>query len=270
MMCDILKVSRSGYYKWLAQHNDPQMSEEDLLCERIFLLHQKHKGIYGYRRITQALNREGSKQYNVKRIRRLMQLMGLQSVIRRPRKKHLPTTPEAIQENRLNRSFEAKDSNEKWLTDITEFVYGGQNKAFLSAILDVGDNRIVAWILGHRNNNELVFRTFKCAFTENAEATPLVHSDRGFQYTSIAFRKLLVDTKCTQSMSRKGNCWDNAPMESFWGALKSEMYYLNRFETYTQLEQAVREYMVFYNHERYQKKLQGLTPMEARYKALAA
>ncbi len=145
-----------------------------------------------------------------------MRRMGLQSVIRRKRKNYIKSTPQITAENLLNRDFTAEKPNQKWLTDVTEFKYGQDSKAYLSAIFDLGDNSIVSYVLGHHNNNDLVFRTFTLAVDQNPGAKPLFHSDRGFQYTSRAFRKMLDDTGCTQSMSRVGRCLDNAPMEGFW------------------------------------------------------
>lgn len=199
-----------------------------------------------------------------------MRRMGLQSVIRRKRKNYIPSIPKVTADNILNREFKAEMPNQKWLTDVTEFKYGNDKKAYLSAIFDLGDNSIVSYVLGHSNNNELVFRTFNLAVMENPGAKPLFHSDRGFQYTSLAFRKMLDDTGCTQSMSRVGRCLDNAPMEGFWGILKCEMYYLNKFDTYQELEKGVEEYMYFYNNKRCQSKYKGLAPLQARNQALAA
>lgn len=199
-----------------------------------------------------------------------MRRMGLQSVIRRKRKNYIPSIPKVTADNILNREFKAEMPNQKWLTDVTEFKYGNDKKAYLSAIFDLGDNSIVSYVLGHSNNNELVFRTFNLAVKENPGAKPLFHSDRGFQYTSLAFRKMLDDTGCTQSMSRVGRCLDNAPMEGFWGILKCEMYYLNKFDTYQELEKRVEEYMYFYNNKRCQSKYKGLAPLKVRNQALAA
>lgn len=232
--------------------------------------YSKFNGIYGVRRIKDEINRDFLRNFNVKRIRRLMRRMGLQSVIRRKRKNYIPSIPKVTADNILNREFKAEMPNQKWLTDVTEFKYGNDKKAYLSAIFDLGDNSIVSYVLGHSNNNELVFRTFNLAVKENPGAKPLFHSDRGFQYTSLAFRKMLDDTGCTQSMSRVGRCLDNAPMEGFWGILKCEMYYLNKFDTYQELEKGVEEYMYFYNNKRCQSKYKGLAPLQVRNQALAA
>ena len=119
-------------------------------------------------------------------------------------------------------------------------------------------------MLGHSNNNELVFKTFDMAHKEYPNATPLFHSDRGFQYTNKKFHKKLVDAGMTQSMSRVSRCIDNGPMEAFWGMLKSEMYYLKKFSSYDELEVAVSEYIEYYNNHRYQKRLNCMTPIEYR------
>lgn len=214
-----------------------------------------------------TLNRLNGTSYNVKRIRRLMRLRNLKSVIRRKKKNYIASTPQITAENILNRKFEAESINEKWLTDVTEFKYSKGQKAYMSAILDLGDKSIVAYTLGRINNNDLVFRNFALAMQYNPKVSPLFHSDRGFQYTSIIFKTILDEAGCIQSMSRVSRCIDNGPMEGFWGTLKSEMYYLQKFETYTELSDAIDEYIHFYNYERYQKKLNGLAPMEFRNQA---
>lgn len=269
-MCEALEVSKSGYYKWLNMKPIEDLSENDVISSEIIRIYTETKGIYGVRRMTQALNRELNSKYNVKRIRRLMRRMGLQSVIRRKRKNYIPSAPQVTAENVLNRNFSAEKSNQKWLTDVTEFKYGISGKAYLSAILDLGDNSIVSFVLGHSNNNNLVFKTFKLAMEDNPGAKPLFHSDRGFQYTSKAFRSMLDEAGCIQSMSRVSRCIDNGPMEGFWGILKSEMYYLNKFHSYESLEEAVKEYIYFYNHKRYQAKYKSLAPFEVRNQARVA
>jgi transposase InsO family protein len=267
-LCQILNVSRSGYYKWLCREPNRQQLESNALLEQVILLYERFKGIYGYRRITLNLNRQLNTRYNVKRIRRLMRAAHLQAVIRRRKKTYIASKPQITVENVLDRNFKAEQINEKWLTDVTELKYGSGQKAYLSAILDLGDNSIVAYALGHSNNNDLVFKTFDLAIENNPKASPLFHSDRGFQYTSSVFRAKLDQEGCRQSMSRIGRCIDNGPMEGFWGTLKTEMYYLKTFHTYEELEQAIGEYIHFYNHERYQAKLNGLAPMEFRNQAI--
>lgn len=175
--------------------------------------------------------------------------------------------PQHVAENVLNREFTADKQNTKWVTDVTELKYGSQKKAYLSAILDLYDGSIVSYVLGHSNNNKLVFQTLEKAIGLLDREHPLIHSDRGFQYTSLGFKHRIDKAQMTQSMSRVGRCIDNGPMESFWGALKCEKYYLHKYETFEDLSQEIEEYIHFYNYERYQKRLNGLSPLEFRAEA---
>jgi transposase InsO family protein len=230
-------------------------------------LHQKVDGIYGYRRMTLNINRKFGKNFNHKRIYRLMRVVGIQSVIRRKKRSYKRSTPQHVAENMLNREFTAEKPNEKWVTDVTEFKYGSSKKAYLSAILDLYDGSIVSYVLGHSNNNNLVFETLDQATEFLKGDQPLIHSDRGFQYTSHGFKRRIDKAEMTQSMSRIGRCIDNGPMESFWGTLKCEKYYLHKYNTFEELLIAVDEYISFYNNDRYQKRLNGLSPLEFRAKA---
>ncbi|SDP20669.1 Transposase InsO and inactivated derivatives [Paenibacillus sp. yr247] len=267
VLCEIAEIPRSSYYKWLQRKPSARELANQQLTEAMLLLHEKVGGIYGYRRLTLHLRRQTQQQINHKRIQRLMGLKGIQSVIRRKRKKYAPSSPQHIAENLLNRKFHAETPNEKWLTDVTEFKYGHGQKAYLSAILDLYDNTIVSYVLGKSNNNSLVFQTLKLAMQTATNSTPMLHSDRGFQYTSLSFKKLL-EGKIVQSMSRVGRCIDNGPMESFWGTLKCEKYYLRRvYPTFEELQKDIDTYIHFYNNERLQAKLNGLSPMEFRTKA---
>ncbi|MGX6446437.1 IS3 family transposase, partial [Neobacillus sp. K501] len=267
LLCEIARIQRSSYYKWL----DRTPSENEKLNEKILKeikgLYEKVDGIYGYRRITMNLNRTLPKPINHKRVYRLMRIAGIQSLIRRKGKKYKPSTPKHVAENILNREFHAEKPNDKWLTDVTEMKYGASQKAYLSAILDVYDGSIVSYVLGNSNNNPLVFKTFDLALEVNPGAKPLFHSDRGFQYTSPAFKRKIDKAEMVQSMSRVGRCIDNGPMEAFWGTLKSEKYYLNKYITFEELKQDIEEYIQFYNHERLQKRLNGLSPLEYRANA---
>lgn len=207
---------------------------------------------------------------NHKRIYRLMHSVGLKSVCRKKRKKYIKSTPEITAENILNREFNTSNINEKWLTDVTEFKYGDGKKAYLSAILDLGDKSIVSYVIGKSNNNTLVFETFDLAINKYPNAKPIFHSDRGYQYTSKIFRQKLNQVGMVQSMSRVGRCIDNGPMEAFWGMLKSEMYYLRKFRDYESLVRDIEKYIYYYNNQRYQKRLQCMTPMEYRTYLLTA
>ena len=192
---------------------------------------------------------------------------GIQSVIRRKKKRYLPSTPQYVAENILNREFLADKPNQKWVTDVTEFKYGIESKAYLSAIRDLHDGSIVSYVLGRSNNNALVFETLDQALRAEPGAKPILHSDRGFQYTSRQFKIKLDKAGIMQSMSRVGRCIDNSPMESFWGALKCEEYYLRTYQSFDELKNAIDAYIRFYNHERLQERLNGLSPIEYRTEA---
>jgi len=268
MLCEVAGIARSAYYKWIHRSPSPQKIWNEKIGEEIKLLHEKVGGIFGYRQMTIHMNRQFKEKLNHKRIYRLMKELGLQSIIRKKKRKYKHSIPQQVVENKLNREFTATKPNEKWVTDVTEFKYGQSKKAYLSAIRDLYDGSIVSYVLGHSNNNKIVFQTLDQATEQLVENEhPLIHSDRGFQYTSKGFKQKIDAMKMTQSMSRVGRCIDNGPMESFWGTLKCEKYYLHTYHTFEELSHAIEEYIHFYNHERYQKRLNGLSPMEYRTKA---
>ncbi|MED1472755.1 IS3 family transposase [Bacillus salipaludis] len=161
LLCTISHTNRSSYYKWINRKETDQERENRGLLKEIKAIYQKVDGIYGYRRITMNVNRKMNKHYNAKRIHRLMRLVGLQSKIRRKKKWEHRPSDNNVKENILNREFTAAHPNEKWVTDITELKYGNGQKAYLSAILDLHDNSIVSFVFGHRNDNNLVFKTIK-------------------------------------------------------------------------------------------------------------
>jgi putative transposase len=259
-----LGIQRSSYYKWLNRKESDNEKFNKELLPIMKDAYEERNGIFGYRQMTMKLNREHGLNVNDKRIYRLMRILQLKSVCRRKRKNYIRSTPEVTAENVLNRDFESDAFGTKWLTDVTEMKYGLQRKAYLSAILDLSDKSIVSFVIGHSNNNELVFKTFDIAHQTYPGAKPIFHSDRGFQYTSKVFKKKLDDAEMTQSMSRVSRCIDNGPMESFWGIMKSEMYHLHKFNTYEELEAAVTEYINYYNNNRYQRRLNCMTPLEYR------
>jgi len=218
--------------------------------------------------INRQRNENNQATVNEKRIYRLMQVSGLKSVIRRKRKPYRKSPAHHVAENVLNRVFSSEKPNEKWCTDVTEFKYGNGNKAYLSAIIDLYDGSIVNYVLGHSNNNSLVLKTIKSAIESlQPGEQPLIHSDRGFQYTSKEFRRIVIAADMTLSMSRVGRCIDNGPIEAFWGTLKCEKYYLHKYDSYEKLKLAIDDYIHFYNHYRYQKRLNGLSPLEFRSQA---
>ncbi|WP_281268203.1 IS3 family transposase [Tissierella praeacuta] len=263
-LCKLAGIQRSSYYKWLNRKESVNEKFNRELIPLIKDAYEERNGILGYRQMTIKLNREHNLKVNHKRIYRLMDILKLKSVCRKKRKNYIKSTPEITADNILNRDFKSNKFGEKWLTDVTEMKYGKGGKAYLSAILDLADKSIVSFVLGHSNNNKLVFETFDIAHHNYPNSSPIFHSDRGYQYTSKAFKKKLNDADMIQSMSRVSRCIDNGPMEAFWGMLKSEMYYLKKFCTYSELESAVIEYINYYNNHRYQKRLQCMTPIEYR------
>ena len=234
------------------------------MLEEIIRLYSEVKGIYGYRRMTLNVNSRLKRNYNHKRIYRLMKSVHMQAVIRRKKNHYVILEPRVTAENVLNREFTANSPNEKWLTDVTEFKYyiGVEvHKIYLSAILDLCDRRIVSYKISAHNDNALVMDTFDQAVTAEPDAHPLFHSDRGFQYTSQAFYSRLKKHHMKQSMSRVAHCIDNGPMEGFWGILKREMYYGKRFTSKEELIQGIQDYIEYYNNRRLQRKLHIMTPM---------
>ena len=268
-MCVALNLTRSSYYKWKSRKQSKSELLNVQITEYVKDYYEESNGVLGYRQMCININREKIDELphriNVKRVHRIMQILGLKSVIRRKRPDYIKSTPEITAENILNRDFKATVPFEKWLTDVTEFKYyvGPEvKKLYLSAILDLYDRRIIAYKIGDSNNNALVFETFDEATNLYPNAKPIFHSDRGFQYTNKVFHQKLVDAGMIQSMSRVGRCLDNAPMEGWWGILKSEMYYLKKFTSRESLVSAIDNYIHFYNTRRYQKRLNCMTPCE--------
>ena len=268
-MCKQLEVSRAAYYKWLRREIPEQEAENIKLAELIKEYDERFNHILGYRRMTSWINHFNHTNYKSKRVHRIMKKLGIHSVIRKKKKKYASSTPEFIVENKLGRDFYADAPNKKWATDVTEFKVPGENKKlYLSAILDLYDRYPVAYVIGTRNDNRLVFRTFDKAMAANPEAKPLFHSDRGFQYTSKVFQRKLMEHKMEQSMSRVGHCIDNGPTEGFWGIIKTEMYQMYEITDEASLRFAITDYIIFYSEKRPQDRYHCKTPLEVRMEAL--
>ena len=233
LSCELLHVSRSAYHKWAAGKLSNRAAENEQLAEKIEQIHQESPD-KGHRRIRDELEHDYGIHVNDKRVLRICRVKNIKSTIKYSNHGCTRSSkdPQCTAENVLNRQFHADKPNEKWLTDVTEFKwYEGitVHKVYLSAILDLYDRRIVAYVVGERNDNPLVFKTFDKAVKANPDAHPLFHSDRGFQYTNRTFNAKLEKAGMTQSMSRVAHCIDNGPMEGFWGILKRERYYGRRF-----------------------------------------
>ena len=229
----------------------------------------------GYRRIRDDLEHDFGIDVSDKRVLRICRAKKIRSTIKYSNHSCTRNTsnPQYVADNILNRNFHAQEPNIKWLTDVTEFKWyeGAEvHKVYLSAILDLYDRRIVSYVIGDRNDNPIVFNTFKAAVKANPDAHPLFHSDRGFQYTNRTFHQMREDAGMIQSMSRVAHCIDNGPMEGFWGILKHERYYGKRFTSKQELVQKIRDYIYYYNTQRVQRNLGVVTPMEKHQMIFAA
>lgn len=244
--------------------------ENKMITEEISKIHQKVNHIYGYRRMTIQVNKNLKATYNKKRIRRIMLKLGIQSVIRRKKASWKRSTPIHVAENILNRQFDSVTKpNQVWCTDVTEFKCLDGSKIYLSALLDLFDKSIISYVTSSRNDNELVMDTLKKAFNTYPNSHPLIHSDRGYQYTSNQYQLLKEKYGFEISMSRVSRCLDNQPIENFWGTLKSESYYLNKRPNKEKLLNDIKEYIHFYNHHRIMTKYDGLSPIEYRTQSVA-
>ena len=265
-LCKIGNVSRAAYYKWLHRELPNYEAENKRIADEIAKIHTESPD-KGYRRIRDELERYHDIKVNDKRVLRICRKKGIKSTIKYANNgcTRQAANPQFIAENILNREFSADAPNQKWLTDVTEFKYyvaQEVHKVYLSAILDLYDRRIVSYVIGDSNNNPLVFDTFDAAIAANPGATPLCHSDRGFQYTNRLFHAKLEAAGMTQRMSRVAKCIDNGPMEGFWGILKRERYYGKRFKDKDSLVSMIEEYIEYYNNRRLQRNLGVLTPIE--------
>ena len=265
-LCKVGNISRAAYYKWLHREIPTYETENKRIANELEKIHTESPD-KGYRRIRDELERYHDIKVNDKRVLRICRKKGIKSTIKYANNgcTRQAANPQFIAENILNREFSADAPNQKWLTDVTEFKdYVAQevHKVYLSAILDLYDRRIVSYVIGDSNNNPLVFDTFDAAIAANPGATPLCHSDRGFQYTNRLFHAKLEAAGMTQSMSRVAKCIDNGPMEGFWGILKRERYYGKRFKDKDSLVSMIEEYIEYYNNQRLQRNLGVLTPIE--------
>src|SRR5699024_170810 len=268
-LCRYLKISRSGYYRYLKRRDGMNPKEKDLK-EKIHSIYQQRKGTYGYRRIQVELQRQFGIRVNHKRVLRLMQDMGLKARIRRThRHGHAQPSTERVAENLLAQNFRADAPNQKWVTDVSFIPVRGQ-WLYLSAIMDLFNNEIVAFQISKRNDNALVLQTVEQAVQKRKDVSgTILHSDRGFQYTSRAYHDMLDRVDLTPSMSRRGNCFDNACIESFFSLLKAAALYLHGILDITETPRCIGAYIHFCNEQRIQRRLKKLTPVEYRRQLVA-
>lgn len=274
-------LPKSDYYYW-SKRIDPDTKHSELM-EAIETIYIKHHKRYGYRRITLELANNGW-TVNHKTVKRLMSKLGLYGTTPRSKYKSYKGNFNGVVKNRLLykhvnakkhtttyvRDFSTTHVNEKWTTDVSEF-HIAAGKLFLSPILDMHNREIVSYNISQSPNFEQITDMLNKAFAKHSNLNQLIfHSDQGWQYQMTYYRKELKERGIKQSMSRKGNCLDNSPMENFFGKMKNEMFYGHefKFKTLEQLQKAMEEYIDYYNNQRIQVKLKGLTPCQARSQSL--
>lgn len=263
----LAKLPRSTFY--YQQQVLRTTDKYQQLKDQIRAIFDRHRGRYGYRRITAGLRQLGT-QVNHKLVQRLMGVLGLKSLVRPKKYRSFKGQVGQAATNELQRQFKAEAANRKWVTDVTEFNVAGE-KLYLSPVLDLYNSEIVAFEMSRRPAFELVDSMLKKALNKLAPGDkPMLHSDQGWHYRMPAFQRQLRERQLVQSMSRRGNCLDNAAMESFFAVLKSELFYLNKFESVDALRDSLTDYIHYYNHERIKLKLNGLSPVQYRTQAMAA
>ena len=269
-MCCALEVSTAGYYRWRGRKPSARATEDERLAEKIKAAHAESRGIYGSPKIHRKLRRDGE-TVNHKRVARLMKEEGIKA--KRVKKSKRTTDSRhnlPVAENVLARDFKATRPDEVWASDIT-YVWTLEGWLYLVVFLDLYSRLVVGWAVSESLETWFVEQAFLQGQSRRGGAvSPLVHSDRGIQYASLAFRERLAAWECRQSMSRKGNCWDNAVTESFFGILKSEMVHHERFWTRKEAKDKIFDYIeVFYNRSRIHSAADYFAPTEyeARYRA---
>lgn len=265
---EVLEVSGSGYYDWLDRPESHRSRENRRLIERIRYHHQRSRAIYGSPKIHEDLIHEGE-TCSVKRVARLMKAADIQSkmarkfIITTDSKNTLQPAPDLIQ-----RQFAAAKPNKAWVSDTT-FIATREGWLYLAVILDLHSRQVIGWAMGNNNNTELVQNALTMALWRRGKVRDIiVHSDQGSTYASGAYQQQLRDNQLRCSMSRKGECLDNAVAESFFGTLKNELIYHEDYKTKAQARQSIFEYIeVFYNRQRRHASLHYMTPVEyeARY-----
>ena len=254
-------MARSSFYYHQKQNKLPDKYK--VIKELIQTIYHKHKGRYGYRRITDELENKGVK-INHKTVLRLMKLLGLKSIIRVKKYKSYKGEQGKIAPNILERNFKATAPNQKWATDITEFNVSGK-KLYLSPIIDLFNQEIISYELTERPVFNQVVMMLKKAFKKIPNNTNLtLHSDQGWQYQMKQYQYLLKEKGIIQSMSRKGNCLDNAIIENFFGTLKSELFYIKKFRTIEELKNEIKQYIDYYNNDRIKSNLNKMSPIKYR------
>ena len=266
-LLEIAQLPKSTFY----YHKD-NLEKPDKYAEAktvIAAIFHENKGRYGYRRITDEL-RKRNIPLNHKTVQRLMRELGLVCRVRMKKYRSYRGEKGETADNLLNREFTAEKPNQKWVTDVTQFRLFGQ-KLYLSPILDLYSGDIVSYTISESPNLQMVTTMLEQAFEKIPDKTNLIlHSDQGWHYRHKQYHRMLTEKGIRQSMSRKGNCLDNSVMENFFGHLKSELLYLQEFNSIEHFKQELIEYIDYYNNRRIKARLKGLPPALHRQQALLA
>lgn len=250
-MCRVISVSKSGFYRWMKVQRGQSKHRENYLLIRIKEIYEQNKGVYGSRRITAALRQSGVICY-LNQVSKIMQKHGIKAKTTRRFKNTTDSRHNLkVAPNLLARNFRVERKDQVLVGDIT-YIWTHEGWLYLSTVMDLYSRKIVGWSVGKRITKELVISSLQQAYELRKPAKGLIfHSDRGSQYASDEFKELLNSIGAEQSMSRKGNCWDNAVAESFFKTIKSELIYWHRFKTRNEAKLRIFEYIeIFYNRKR--------------------
>lgn len=262
-MSEILKISRSSYYAWLKRPKSKQWKENMYLVERIKTIFREKKQRYGSPRIREELKSEG---FNCSK-NRIASLMRKQGITARTKRRFKVTTnsnhKQPVAENLVQMQFNPERKNSLWTTDIT-YIWTQEGWLYLSVILDLWSRAVISWNVQQNMDENLVIKPLEIALRNRKPDSELIlHSDRGSQYASQRLRNILKENNITQSMSSKGNCYDNAPTEAFFSTLKRELVYRERYKTREEAKQSLFEYIeIFYNRQRRHSTIGYLSPMQ--------
>ncbi len=262
-MCKILEVSRSGYHKYVRRKMTQKRLDDQYLLEQIEKIYHNYRGVYGSPRIYKELRKQGFK-CNRKRVVRIMRTHGIRAKTKRKYK--VTTNSEhnyPVAENIVGQNFHSTETNKIWVSDIT-YIWTKEGWLYLCCILDLCSRMIVGWHLDVTLRSSLVIAALKQAIVNRGENPGIIfHSDRGSQYASDEVREFLNEDKMIQSMSRKGNCYDNAVMESFFHTLKSELISFEQFNSRQEAKMKIFDYIeIFYNRQRSHSTIGYLSPFE--------
>ena len=265
MLLEIAHLPRATFYYHLKQGTKPDKYQT--AKDEIVTIYHENKGRYGYRRITTELHNRNI-PLNHKTVQRLMKEMGIICRVRMKKYRSYKGEVGKIAPNHLKRDFNAEKPNQKWVTDVTEFQLFGL-KLYLSPILDLHSRDMVSYTISDRPVLPMVITMLEKAFATIPDNTNLLlHSDQGWQYQHKKYQRMLKEKGIRQSMSNKGNCLDNAVMENFFGLLKSELLYLQEFESMDHFKRELITYLDYYNNRRIKARLKGLPPALHRQQAL--